>query len=77
VGAPPVAAQPIGPPLALAAPPLMPTYSIQPAMPMNNMDVRMREVPSPAMPRIRIPGYDSSTPLVGSADGFRPRTSMR
>jgi hypothetical protein len=72
----PVAAQPIGPPLALAAPPLMP-YSGYPVAASSTMDVRLREVQSPAMPRIRIPGYESAAPLVGTADGFRPRTSMR
>jgi hypothetical protein len=29
------------------------------------------------MPRIRIPGYESSPPMLTSNDGFRPRTSMR
>jgi hypothetical protein len=71
-----IAAQAFGPPLAMAAPPSLP-MNVAPAGAMNSMDVRMREVPSPSMPRIRIPGYDTSTPMVGSADGFRPRTSMR
>lgn len=71
-----IAAQAFGPPLAMAAPP-SPPMNAAPTVAMNSMDVRMREVPSPPMPRIRIPGYDTPTPMVGSADGFRPRTSMR
>lgn len=62
-----IAAQAFGQPLAMAAP----------TVAANSIDVRMREVSSPSMPRIRIPGYETSTPMIGSADGFRPRTSMR
>jgi hypothetical protein len=51
------------------------------AMPANAMAVSLRAVPSPAqpgdtMPRVRVPGYDD-TPEMASADGFRPRASMR
>ncbi len=51
------------------------------AMPTNAMAVNLRAVPSPAqpddpMPRVRVPGYDD-TPEMASADGFRPRASMR
>jgi hypothetical protein len=73
-------AQATGQPLALSAPPLQAQYYAMPTVvTANTMDVRLREVPSPPMPRIRIPGYDSSStvPTIGSADGFRPRTSMR
>lgn len=76
----PHAAQPSGQPLAYSAPPtLPPSYAMPTVVGANTMEVRLREVPSPPMPRIRIPGYDTSTaaPTIGSADGFRPRTSMR
>lgn len=71
---PSIAAQAFGPPLAMSAPATMTPYGQASA---NSMEVTMREVPSPAMPRIRIPGYQSTPTIVGSADGFRPRTSMR
>jgi hypothetical protein len=72
------AAQPMGQPLAANMPPSLPPYYSTPTIAAaNTMEVQMREVPSPPMPRIRIPGYDTSVPTVGSADGFRPRTSMR
>lgn len=51
------------------------------ALPTNTMAVDLRSVPSPApqpgdpMPRVRIPGYE--VPQTATADGFRPRTSMR
>jgi hypothetical protein len=74
----PPGAQPIGQPLAYNAPPSLPaSFAPQPDIAANTMEVRLREVPSPPMPRIRIPGNDSSVLTVGSADGFRPRTSMR
>ena len=73
---PSIAAQAFGQPLAMAAPPSLP-MNAAPTVAINSMDVRMREVSSPSMPRIRIPGYDTPTPMIGSADGFRPRTSMR
>jgi hypothetical protein len=76
----PIAAQPTGQPLAYNTPPSLPaSYAMPPVTAANTMEVRLREVPSPPMPRIRIPGYDVSTgvPTVGSTDGFRPRTSMR
>jgi hypothetical protein len=48
----------------------------------NNMDVRLRAVPSPppepmtmSVPRIRLPG--EAVPQSASNDGFRPRSSMR
>jgi len=72
-----IAAQAFGQPLAMAAPPSLPMSAAPTLAATNSMDVRMREVPSPSMPRIRIPGYDTSTPMISSADGFRPRTSMR
>jgi hypothetical protein len=76
----PIAAQPMGQPLAYnAAPSLPPNYAMPQVTSANTMEVRMREVPSPPMPRIRIPGNDTSStvPTIGSADGFRPRTRMR
>lgn len=74
----PIAAQPIGQPLAYSVPPSLPaSYATPPVVAANTMDVRLREVPSPPMPRIRIPGADSPVLTAGSADGFRPRTSMR
>jgi hypothetical protein len=76
----PIAAQPMGQPLAFnAAPSLPPNYATPQTATANTMEVRLREVPSPPMPRIRIPGHDASSavPTIGSTDGFRPRTSMR
>ncbi len=64
--------------------PVPPAYAMTPplvAMPTNPMAVELRAVPSPPpqpgdpMPRVRIPGYKA--PQTASADGFRPRTSMR
>jgi hypothetical protein len=52
-------------------------YSMPMVAPANTMDVRLREVPSPPIPRIRIPGNETSVPTIGSADGFRPRTTTR
>jgi hypothetical protein len=73
----PIMPQPIGQPLAYNAAPSLPaSYGISPAVAANTMEVRLREVPSPP-PRIRIPGSDTSVLTVGSADGFRPRSSMR
>ncbi len=80
---PPIVAQPIPQPLALAAPPLFPTSAMRQAPVANTMDVRLRAVPSPSdmtapsMPRIRIPGYEASPAMISSNDGFRPRSSMR
>jgi hypothetical protein len=76
-GAQPIAVQPIGQPIAYNVPPSLPPYYNMPPAVANTMEVRLREVPSPPMPRIRIPGYEPSVPTNGSADGFRPRTSMR
>lgn len=74
----PFVAQPVGQSLAINVPPSLPPYYAMPTVTgANTMDVRLREVPSPPMPRIRIPGPSTSVPMVGSADGFRSRTSMR
>jgi hypothetical protein len=86
-----VTSSPSYPQQASAAPPISPqsNMSMAPAYPMaqapitlpsNPMAVDLRAVPSPAqpgdpMPRVRVPGYD--TPEMASADGFRPRASMR
>jgi hypothetical protein len=72
-----IAAQAFGQPLAMATSPALPMSAAPTVGMTNDVEVRMREVPSPSMPRIRIPGYDTSTPMISSADGFRPRTSMR
>jgi hypothetical protein len=63
--------------------PTVPAYPIAQApitLPTNPMAVDLRAVTSPPqpgdpMPRVRVPGYD--TPEMASADGFRPRASMR
>lgn len=75
---------PIAQPIASAAPPSSPMASMPLVTTASSMDVRLRAVPSPppetvlpTMPRIRLPGYASAQPLIGSNDGFRPRTSMR
>lgn len=65
----------IGQPLAINTPPSLPAY-VTPTPAYSTMQVQMREVPSPPMPRIRIPGSDSPE-IASTADGFRPRTSMR
>lgn len=50
-------------------------------LPTNAMPVEMRAVPSPPpqpgdpLPRVRVPSYE--VPQTATADGFRPRTSMR
>ena len=63
--------------------PTPPAYSMaQPPiiMPTNAMAVQLRAVPPPPqpgdpLPRVRIPGYE--VPQTATADGFRPRSSMR
>jgi hypothetical protein len=77
------------PPLqpAMPAPPAWPTTwpaSPPPTLMANNIDVQLRAVPSPpaelyapSTPRIRLPGSLPQAPMVGSDDGFRPRSSMR
>lgn len=53
----------------------------QTVLPTNAMPVEMRAVPSPPpqpgdpLPRVRVPSY--AVPQTATADGFRPRTSMR
>lgn len=50
-------------------------------LPTNAMPVEIRAVPSPPpqpgdpLPRVRVPSYE--VPQTATADGFRPRTSMR
>jgi hypothetical protein len=75
----PIAEQPIGQPIAYNVPPSLPPYYSMPPAAADTMAVQLREVPSPRMPRIRIPGYETSNavPTVGNTDGFRSRTSMR
>jgi hypothetical protein len=63
--------------------PAPPAYSIAQTpmtMPTNVMAVQLRAVPPPPqpgdpLPRVRIPGYE--VPQTATADGFRPRSSMR
>jgi hypothetical protein len=80
---PTLAAQSTVAPVTTAALPAMPPTMAPPPVVANTVDVRLRAVPSPpelyapSMPRIRIPGYESSPPMLTSNDGFRPRTSMR
>ncbi len=72
---------------AAASPTIIPPVPLyvmgQPAtvLPMNEMPVEIRAVPSPPpqpgdpLPRVRVPNYE--VPQPATADGFRPRTSMR
>lgn len=72
-----VASQPYAPPTM----PMSQATQSQIAYPTNPMAVQLRAVASPPptpgdpMPRIRIPGYE--VPQTATADGFRPRSSMR
>ena len=56
-------------------------YQAPVVVPANPVAVNLRAVPSPPpqpgdpMPRIRIPGYE--VPQTATADGFRPRSTMR
>lgn len=74
--------QPVGAqPIMIPAPPANLMVEAPVAMSTNPMAVQLRAVPSPPpqpgdpMPRIRIPGYE--VPQTATADGFRPRSSMR
>jgi hypothetical protein len=80
-GAPASRAQPAAAPFGYVPVPVANPYAQTPvAAAPHMMAVQLRSVPSPpqpgsAMPRIRIPGYQA--PQVATADGFRPRSSMR
>lgn len=68
-------------PFMVPAPPAYSMVQAPIAMPTNAMAVQLRAVPSPPpqpgdpLPRVRIPGYE--VPQTATADGFRPRSSMR
>jgi hypothetical protein len=70
----------ISPQPSMPAVPAYPMVQSPITLPTNPMAVDLRAIASPPqpgdpMPRVRVPGYD--TPEMASADGFRPRASMR